>query len=79
VLHFAYQLFEEVIKVKNKIRVRRAELDLSQQELAENTGLSRITILNIEKEKNNPKGETMVKIANALQITIEELFFLPKS
>ncbi len=51
------------------IRERRKELHLTQESLAERSGLSLETIGKIERKKVDPSIETMVRIAHALQIT----------
>ena len=49
--------------MKNDIRVQRAILNISQQELAERVGVSRQTINAIELGKYIPSGLVMMKIA----------------
>jgi transcriptional regulator with XRE-family HTH domain len=56
------------------IRQRRRELDLSQEELAENAGLHRTYISSIERGQRNPSLENIEKIAKALCISISDLF-----
>ena len=51
------------------IRERRRELHLTQENLAERSGLSLETIGKIERKKVDPSIETIVRIAHALQIT----------
>ena len=50
--------------MKNNIRVERAVLRISQQELAEKVGVSRQTINAIELGKYIPSGLVMLKIAS---------------
>ncbi len=55
--------------------IRRAkEYDLTQSELAEKTGLSQMTIVNIEKGKS-PNLETAIKLAKFFKMPVEEIFF----
>lgn len=56
-------------KIK-KIREQRA---LSLSDLAEVTGLSRVTINRIENGKQRPMPRTIRKLAKALGVTVEEL------
>jgi transcriptional regulator with XRE-family HTH domain len=56
------------------IRRRRRELDLSQEQLAEQAGLHRTYISNLERGELNPSLETIEKLANALNISIPALF-----
>jgi transcriptional regulator with XRE-family HTH domain len=56
------------------IRRRRRELDLSQEELAERSELHRTYISSIERGQRNPSLENIEKIAQALRISISDLF-----
>ena len=62
--------------MKNRIRVERAEVRMTQQELAERCGVSRQTINAIEAGKFIPSTVLALKIARAFQKTVEELFSL---
>lgn len=58
-----------------KIRERREELRMSQEELAEKAGISRQTIHLIESGKlENVTLGTMKAIATALDSTVEKIF-----
>ena len=61
--------------MKNKIKVIRAELDLTQEALAKKIGISRVTLSKIESGKINPNGETIVRIVRALERPANEIFF----
>ncbi|MBD2447395.1 helix-turn-helix transcriptional regulator [Nostoc sp. FACHB-152] len=56
------------------VRRRRRELDLSQEQLAEQAGLHRTYISNLERGELNPSLETIEKLANALSLSIPALF-----
>ena len=58
----------------NNISVCRAEKKLTQQELADLTGVSRQTILSIEKNRYNPSLILAIKIARALEKPIMDVF-----
>jgi len=60
--------------MKNKLKVLRAEKNLTQGELAEIIGVSRQTINAIEKEKFDPSLTTAFRMAKLFGITIEDLF-----
>ncbi len=60
--------------VRNNIRDQRKLLALSQQDLAENTGVTRQTIISIEKGKYTPSLPLAFKIAAAFDKSIEEVF-----
>lgn len=62
--------------MKNRIRVERAEVRMTQQELAERCGVSRQTINAIEAGKFVPSTVLALKIARTFQKTVEELFTL---
>ena len=58
-----------------KLKAARAALDLSQQELAEQVGVSRQTINAIEKGDYNPTINLCRAICKALGKTLDELFW----
>jgi putative transcriptional regulator len=58
----------------NKISVLRAEKKLTQQELADAVGVSRQTILSIEKNRYNPSLILAIKIAKVLDRPIMDVF-----
>ena len=61
--------------MKNNIRVLRAIKKLTQQNLASELGVTRQTIIAIEKEKYNPSLELAFKIAKYFDTTVEKVFF----
>lgn len=60
--------------MQNKIRERRKELGLSQEELAKKCGVSRQTINAIENNKYDPTLSLAFSLARELSIKIDELF-----
>ncbi|HJJ31952.1 MAG TPA: helix-turn-helix transcriptional regulator [Methanocorpusculum sp.] len=60
--------------MKNKIKVFRAMFDLTQEELAKELGVTRQTILAIEKGKYDPSLELAFKMAKRFQTTVDEIF-----
>lgn len=60
--------------MKNKLKVYRAMQDLTQDALAQKLGITRQTVLSIEKEKYDPSLELAFKIANLFNVTIEDIF-----
>ena len=60
--------------MKNKTKVCRAMHDLTQEDLAIQLGVTRQTILAIEKGKYNPSLELAFKIAVYFGVTIEDVF-----
>lgn len=62
--------------MKNNIRVERARLRISQQELAEAIGVTRQTIYAIENDKFIPSTELALKMSAYFGKTVNEIFFL---
>jgi putative transcriptional regulator len=62
--------------MKNTIRVERAKLDITQADLAEKVGVSKQTILSIEKGKFLPSAILAMKIARYFNVKMEDLFEL---
>ena len=60
--------------MENKIRKRRKELGLSQEELAKKCGVSRQTVNAIENNKYDPTLALAFNLAIDLQLTVDELF-----
>lgn len=62
--------------MKNRIRAERAELRMTQQALAEATGVSRQTINAIETGRFVPSTVLALKIAGVFQKSVEQIFQL---
>lgn len=60
--------------MENKIRSRRKELSLSQEELAKRCHVSRQTINAIENNKYDPTLSLAFRLAEELYLTVDELF-----
>jgi putative transcriptional regulator len=60
--------------VENKLRVLRAIKNITQEDLASKLGVTRQTILAIEKGKYNPSLELAFKMAAYFETTIEKIF-----
>jgi putative transcriptional regulator len=62
--------------IENKIRVLRFHAgEVTQQELADKTGVSRQTIMAIEQGKYSPTLELAFRIARVFDTPIGEVFF----
>lgn len=61
--------------LKNKLKVARAEMNLSQGDLAELVGVSRQTISSIETGQFNPTAKLALILCIALDKKFEELFY----
>jgi putative transcriptional regulator len=64
--------------MKNNIKVERAKLNITQQELAEKVGVSRQTINSIEAERYVPSTVLAIKISNVFKATVNQVFELDK-
>ncbi len=65
---------EILLKFGQKVRNERANLNLSQEELAIRAGVHRTYIGMIERAEKNITLENIEKIAKALKISIADLF-----
>jgi len=61
-------------KTTNKIKVFRAMSDMTQEELAQKVGVTRQTIIAVEKNKYVPSLELAFKIARVFNKNIENVF-----
>ena len=62
--------------MKNRIKVERAELDMTQADLADKIGVSRQSINSIEKGKFVPSAVLALKIARLFKKPVEDIFSL---
>jgi len=60
--------------MKNTIKVERAKKNWTQADLAEMVGVSRQTIISLEKGSYNPSLELAFKISKVLKASIDDLF-----
>ncbi len=60
--------------MKNRLKVYRAMFNLTQEELAKKLGVSRQTIIAIEKGKYDPSLKLAFKIARLFGVKIEDIF-----
>ncbi len=68
-------IMEEKLVLKNRLKVARAEKNISQGELAEMVGVSRQTISSIETGQFNPTAKLALIICIALDKKFEDLFY----
>ena len=64
--------------MKNNIKVQRAIMDLTQEELSKKVSVSRQTINAMEANKYVPSTVLALKIAKVFNKSIEEIFTLEK-
>ena len=62
--------------MKNRIRVARAEARMTQQQLADATGVSRQTVNAIESGKFVPSAVLALKMARVFSVPVEDIFQL---
>ncbi|MCK9593499.1 MAG: helix-turn-helix transcriptional regulator [Methanoregula sp.] len=60
--------------MKNRIRVLRAEREMTQEQLAELVGVTRNTIISIEKDKYCPSLKLGYRIARIFAVGIDDVF-----
>lgn len=58
----------------NRLKEFRARFNLTQEELAEKVGVSRQTIVAIEKQKYDPSLSLAFKLARCFGVKIEDVF-----
>ena len=62
-----------------RIKEIRENLGMSQSELSEKSGITRATIWRLETGENEvTTSKTLVKIAEALGVTVADLFLAPE-
>ena len=62
--------------MKNTLKVERAKMDITQQQLADKVGVSRQTINSIEAQRYVPSTVLALKIAEVFKTTVNEIFKL---
>ena len=62
--------------MKNTLKVERAKLNLTQQDLADKVFVSRQTINSIETERYIPSTVLALKISEVFAISVNEIFIL---
>ena len=63
-------------EMRNRVKEFRKKIKLTQDELAQELGVTRQTINAVENNKYNPTLELAIKTAKFLGVPVEELFFL---
>lgn len=66
---------KDKLVLKNNLKKFRSEKGLSQSELAELVGVSRVTISSIETEQFNPTAKLALLLCIALDKKFEDLFY----
>jgi putative transcriptional regulator len=58
----------------NRIKILRAERDLTQQQLADGIGVIRQTIIAMEQNKYQPSVVLALKLAGYFDVPVEQIF-----
>jgi putative transcriptional regulator len=62
--------------MKNRLKVLRAEKNWTQEELAQQLGITRQAVIAIEREKYDPSLTLALRISRLFSKPVEEVFFL---
>ena len=62
--------------MKNRLKVERAELNITQQQLADRIGVSRQTINAMELGKYIPSTALALKLSRVFSKPVNDIFFL---
>ena len=65
--------------MKNTVRIERAVMDITQQQLADAVGVSRNTIISIESGRYIPSTVLTLKIARHFGKSVESIFQLDEN
>jgi putative transcriptional regulator len=63
--------------LKSRVSLVRKQCEVTQQQLAELAGVSRQTVVELEKGNYNPSTALALRLAVLLDTSVEELFQLP--
>lgn len=61
--------------MSNNLKALRKQKGMSQEELADRAGISRLAVLHAENGKNLPTLATSKKLSDVLQTPIDDIFF----
>lgn len=64
------------MELQNQVKDHRIRLELTQETLAKLVSVTRQTIIAIEKGGYTPSVELALKLARALEIPLQQLFWL---
>ena len=63
------------MELKNNLKEFRNKKDYTQEDLGKSVGVSRQTIISIERYRYKPSLELAMKISNELNVKIEKLLY----
>lgn len=64
------------LQIKTRLALYRSDKGLTQQQLADEIGVTRATIIAIEKENYNPSLELSFRLARFFKTDIHSLFYV---
>lgn len=64
------------MELRNRLKEIRLQKQFTQESLADMVGVTRQTIIAIEKEKFIPSVKLALELARALDVSLEDLFWL---
>ncbi|MBU8878835.1 helix-turn-helix transcriptional regulator [Bacillus sp. FJAT-29790] len=64
--------------MKNNVKLARVKAELTQQELADEMGITRQTVSLIEKGKYNPSLKLCLQICYVVNATLDEIFWIDR-
>ncbi|BDD39216.1 transcriptional regulator [Streptococcus ruminantium] len=67
-----------MVKIETNLKEWRKKKKISQQELAQEIGVRRETIVHLENNRYNPSLEMALRIAEVFGCRVEEIFQLKK-
>ncbi len=67
------------LKIKTRLTLFRSDKGITQQQLADDIGVTRATIIAIEKENYNPSLELSFRLARYFKTDIQSLFFVEET
>jgi len=65
--------------MKNRIKIERAILDITQEDLSNKIGVSRQTINSIEKNRYVPSTVLALKLSSVFEKNVNEIFELEEN
>ena len=66
-------MLAEVLYIGDRLRQTRKRALMTQEQLAERSGVGIATIVRIERNQVEPRGSTVLKLAEALEVPPYEL------
>jgi putative transcriptional regulator len=73
---FFYIFMQSPVTISNNIRRLRFDHNMTQEELALRTGVSRQTVMSIERGQTNPSILLACKIAAAFGVPVTDVFYM---